>query len=59
MRGRKKPPPMPRGWREFMDQSAPCRQTTNQCDINGECLRCPAANGETCLDRPAAAKEQG
>lgn len=28
----------------------PCRERTDQCAENGECLRCGAAQGETCRE---------
>lgn len=54
---RRKPFVFPRGWRELARPDDPCRQKTGQCDLHGECLRCFAANGESCLDVPPKTKE--
>lgn len=35
-------------WRDYVDTSAPCRQRTQQCDHNGDCIKCFAITGEAC-----------
>ena len=46
-------------WRDYVDPTAPCRQQTNICDYNGDCLRCFAITGEMCRAASLAEKIKG